>query len=151
GVRRAEDSECVHDLRVASRRLRSIVPLLAVCLSQQMCGRWRKQLRRLTRALGEARDLDVQSACVQRFLDREASPQERPGVERLLLRLQQRRQGLQESVLEALERFVARQLIEEMEQALTQLAQASQASGGDTPGHFVYRQTGKGIREHLEA
>src|SRR5262245_17223097 len=78
GVRRAEDSECVHHLRVASRRLRSILPLLAVCLLRQACERWRKQLRRLTRTLGEARDIDVQSACVQHFLDHEASAEERP-------------------------------------------------------------------------
>lgn len=151
GVRRAEDSECVHDMRVASRRLRSILSLLAVCLSRQTCDRWRKQLRRLTRALGEARDTDVQIAGVQRFLDQEASAQERPGVERLLLRLQQRRQALQRSVLEALDRFVASRLTEEMEQALTQLAHASRASGVDTPGHYVYRQTGTAIRARLKA
>jgi len=151
GVRRGEDSECVHHLRVASRRLRSTLSLLAVCLGRQTCDRWRKQLRRLTRALGEARDTDVQSACVQHFLDREASAQERPGVERLLLRLQQRRQALQEAVLEALERFVARQRPKEMEQTLTHLAHAHRACGADTPGHYVYRQTDTAIRARLKA
>src|SRR5713101_131347 len=151
GVRRAEDSECVHHMRVASRRLRSILPLFAVCLSRKACDRWRKQLRRLTRALGEARDTDVQIACVQCFLDREASAQEHPGVERLRLRLQQRRHVLQESVLEALERFVASRGTEEMGQTLIQLAKASQASGVDTPGHYVYRQTRKVMRDQLKA
>jgi CHAD domain-containing protein len=88
---------------------------------------------------------------VQRFLDQEASVQERPGVERLLLRLQQRRQALQESVLEALERFVASRLPEEMGQTLTQLANAHQVYGADTPGHYVYRQLGKAIRDRLKA
>jgi len=151
GVRRAEDSECVHDLRVASRRLRSILSLLAVCLARQTCDRWRTQLRRLTRALGAARDTDVQIAWVQHFLDQEASAQERPGVERLRLRLQQQRQALQESVLEAVERFVARRLIEEMEQRLAQLAEAHQVDGADTPGHYVYRQLGRAIRDQLTA
>jgi len=151
GVRRAEDSECVHHLRVASRRLRSILPLLAVCLARQTCHRWRKQLRRLTRSLGEARDTDVQIACVQRFLDQEARTHERPGVERLLLRLQQRRQALQESVLVALERLVASRLSKEMGQTLTQLAAAYQAWGADTPGHYVYRQVGKAMRDRLKA
>ena len=48
GVRRAQDSECVHHMRVASRRLWSILPLLAGCLARQRCDRWRKQLRRRT-------------------------------------------------------------------------------------------------------
>ena len=151
GVRRAEDSACVHDMRVASRRLRSTLPLLAVCLSRQTCERWRKQLRRLTRASGEARNTDVQIACVQRFLDQAASAQERPGVERLLLRLQQQRQALQGSVLEALERFVASRLPEEMGPRLTQLAHAYLDCGADTPGHYVYRQTGQAIRTRLQA
>lgn len=151
GIRRAKDSECVHDMRVASRRLRSILSLLARCLSRKTCDRWREQLRRLTRALGEARDADVQIACVQHFLDQAAGPRERPGVERLCLRLQQRRQGLQEAVLEALERFVASGLTEEMGQTFTQLAQAHQVSGADTPGYYMYRQIGQAMRTRLAA
>ncbi len=76
-VRQMEDSECVHRLRVASRRLRSFLPLFAVCLSRQTCDRWRKQLRRLTRALGDVRDFDVQIACVEHVLEQQASPEER--------------------------------------------------------------------------
>src|SRR5262249_37181006 len=151
GVRRAEDSECVHDMRVASRRLRSLLPLLTLCFRRKTCDCWQKQLRHLTRGLGKARDTDVQITCVQHFLDQEASAQERPGVERLLLRLQQRRQTLQESVLEALEQFVASRLIEEMEQTLTQLAAAHQAGGAETPGYYVYRQLWKALRTQLKA
>ena len=85
-VRQLEDRECVHRVRVASRRLRSFLPLFALCLSRKTCDRWRKQLRRLTRALGEVRDIDVQIACVQHVLEHQASLEERPGLERLLLR-----------------------------------------------------------------
>jgi len=151
GVRRAEDSEYVHDMRVASRRLRSVLPLFAACLSRQTCDRWRKPLRRLTRALEEARDTDIQIACVHHFLDHEANAQERHGAERLLLRLQQRRHALQGPMVEASERFVASQLTEEMEQTLTHLAHASRVSGADTPGRYVYRKTRKAIRARLKA
>src|SRR5262245_448748 len=73
GVRQAEDRECVHRMRVASRRLRSVLPLFAPSLSCQTCARWRKRLRRVTRALGAVRDTDVQMACVQQFLHDSAS------------------------------------------------------------------------------
>ena len=85
-------------VRMASRRLRSFLPLFALCLSRKTCDRWRKQLRRLTRALGEVRDIDVQIACVQHVLEQPASLEERPGLERLLLLLQQRRHALHEPV-----------------------------------------------------
>lgn len=149
GVRQAEDSECVHDLRVAARRLRSLLPLLTACLSRKTCERWRKPLRRLTRALGEARDTDVQGTCVQHFIDHEASAGERPGVERLLLRLQQRRQEQQGPVIAALERFVRSQLSVEMEQTLTHMAEASQWSAGTLPGRGVYRQMRQALRARL--
>ncbi len=150
-VRQVQDSECVHRIRVASRRLRSFLPLFAVCLSRQTCERWRKQLRRLTRALGEVRDIDVQIGCVEHVLEQQASLEERPGLERLLLRLQQRRHALHEPVGQAIERFTASQLAEEMEQTLMHLVYVSQASGADIPGPYVYRQIRKAVRARLKA
>jgi len=90
-------------------------------------------------------------ACVQHFLEHEASTLERPGVERLLLRLRQRRQALRGTVTAALDRFVASQLDAEMEQRLTHLAHESRACGVDTPGPYVYRRTQKAIQARLQA
>jgi len=149
GVRHAEDQECVHRMRVASRRLRSVLPLFAFALSCQTCARWRKQLRRVTRALGAARDTDVQMACVQQFLRDSASAEEQAGVERLLLRLEQRRQALQGPVIRALERFAARQVAEEMEEQLERMARQSESYGVDAPGRRVYRRTRQGILKRL--
>src|SRR5262249_44369419 len=137
GVWHAEDPECVHRLRVAARRLRTVLPLLAPALSRQTCARWRTQLRRVTRALGAARDTDVQMACVQQFVHDSASGEERAGVERLLLRLAQRRRAVQGPVVKALERWVASQLAEEMAAQLTQVASQSASYGVDVPGRRV--------------
>ncbi len=151
GVRQAQDRECVHRMRVATRRLRSVLPLFATSLSRQTWARWRKQLRRVTRTLGAARDTDVQIACVQQFLHGRASAEEHAGVARLLLRLEQRRQVLQGPVIKALERFTARQLTEEMEERLKQVASESEAYGVDMAGRRVYRHTRKGILKRLNA
>jgi CHAD domain-containing protein len=151
GVRRVEDSECVHRMRVALRRLRSVLPLFTACLSRQTCDRWRKQLRRLTRPLGSARDMDVQLACVQQVLDTGASEIERAGLERVLLRLRQRRHTLQEPVAEALNRFAASDLMAEMEHTLMQLARTNQAQEGEMPGRSVYRKMRKAILTRLKA
>jgi CHAD domain-containing protein len=149
-VRQLRDSECVHRIRVASRRLRNFLPLFALCLSRKTCDRWRKQLRRLTRALSEVRDIDVQIACVERVLE-QASLEERPGLERLRLRLQQRRHVLHEPVGQAIEWFTASQLAEEMEQTLMHLVHVSQASGASIPGPYVYRKLRKAVRARLKA
>ena len=151
GVRQAEDRECVHRMRVASRRLRSVLPLFATCLSRQTCARWRKQLRRVTRALGAARDTDVQIVCVQQFVHHRASAEEHGGGERLLLRLEQQRQALQGPVIKALERFAASQLAAEMEERLKQIASQNASYAVEAPGRSVYRRTRQGILKRLNA
>lgn len=60
GVRRGGDIECVHRMRVTSRRLRAVLPLLTGCAERKELRRWRREVRSVTRALGAARDTDVQ-------------------------------------------------------------------------------------------
>jgi CHAD domain-containing protein len=55
----AGDDKGVHDARVASRRLREAVPVLATGLAGSKAGKARRKIRRLTRALGTVRELDV--------------------------------------------------------------------------------------------
>lgn len=55
----AGDVRSVHQARVASRRLREALPVLRASVHQHRLGRVRKQVRRMTRALGPVRELDV--------------------------------------------------------------------------------------------
>jgi CHAD domain-containing protein len=55
----------VHQARVASRRLREVVPVLGSGLGEIDVGKLGKDLRRLTRALGPVRELDVAAGMVE--------------------------------------------------------------------------------------
>lgn len=105
GVRRNEDVEPVHQARVASRRLRVALGMFADCFDAKRVGRWRKRIRRLTRGLGPARDLDVHIIFVEGILAGldEKDRRRRPGIERLLLRLRQDREDAQPKVLKTLD------------------------------------------------
>ncbi len=105
GVRLAEDPEYLHRLRVATRRLRSALPLLSEIVSHGDLVTWSREIRRFTRALGHARDGDVQILFVKAFLDGVENDQARPGMERLLLRLHQRRTGLQKGLEREMDRI----------------------------------------------
>jgi len=111
GVRRASDPEPLHRMRVASRRARAALSLVAGRRSARRARAWRADLKRLTRALGEARDLDVHIAFVAEFLARGVEPGWRPGLERLLLRLRQRRERRQRRVVAALDRLDRRETL----------------------------------------
>lgn len=53
------DDRAVHQARVTTRRLREAVPVLATGLKNTKSAKARRKIRRLTRALGTVRELDV--------------------------------------------------------------------------------------------
>jgi CHAD domain-containing protein len=55
----AGNNHGVHQARVATRRLREAVPVLAQGLKHSKAGKARRKIRRLTRALGGVREVDV--------------------------------------------------------------------------------------------
>jgi CHAD domain-containing protein len=59
GSRTGEDIEDVHDMRVASRRMRSIFLLLEDYFKGKAVRPYERSLRKIARTLGEVRDLDV--------------------------------------------------------------------------------------------
>jgi CHAD domain-containing protein len=113
GLRRNEDIECVHRMRVASRRLRNAVSLFADELPPAARRRWKKHLRAITKSLGEARDLDVQIAFLRGYVDSlsESSEGDRPGLGHVLAGLRSRRAAVQAEVLCALDRLDSRRTL----------------------------------------
>ena len=67
GVIESEDIEYVHKMRVASRRIRATLPLFKECLPKKKFKKWRREIKKVTKLLGEARDLDVQVAFIKQF------------------------------------------------------------------------------------
>ena len=84
------DIEGVHAVRVSSRRLRAAMDTGAVCFP----ARWYKPLhvaaKEITGALGEVRDRDVLLESLGKTLEA-APPEERPGIERLIARVERER------------------------------------------------------------
>ncbi len=106
GVRSAKDIEHIHRMRVASRRLRSAMPLFASCYPEKKVRIWLKEIRKITQALGAARDADVQIDRLTGIYRSLPDPAYRPGVRRLLIRLKQQRAGMQTKVLKTLDKLM---------------------------------------------
>lgn len=68
GVMIASDIEHIHRMRVATRRLRSAFPLFPLCFPPKKMMRWRRDLRNTARALGKARDSDVQITFLTEYI-----------------------------------------------------------------------------------
>lgn len=110
------DIERVHDMRVATRRLRAALEICEPCFPRK---RWRKalkQVKRLADALGERRDRDVTLEFLGEFA-REAPAAERGELERLVDELR----AEQEDANDALAPFVTEKRLKKLRRRLTKL------------------------------
>jgi CHAD domain-containing protein len=134
GVKEVQDIEYIHRMRVASRRLRAALPLFSPCFPEKQYAKWMQELTKITRALGEARDTDVQIAFLEKTLkqlkkglDQEKNgipgnkPSMEPAIRFLLLSLQKKRGILQKRVLSALQALEQSRAADEMQLVFTPL------------------------------
>ncbi len=149
GVRLAEDIEHIHHMRVASRRLNTALSLFGDCLPQRQLAHWRKVTRRLRRALGAARDTDVQIELVRFFLKETPTPSHRAGVQRLLLRLRQHRSLLQQKVEKALQRLQTSTLVVQLRQTCADIRTRAHLRHIREASPWVYNQAHKSISSQL--
>lgn len=150
GVRAAEDIECVHRMRVASRRIRNALALFGDDLPRKHYAGWRDEMQRITKALGAARDTDVQIAWVQDFLKQLADETQRVGIERLLLRLRQQRSRLQLKIGKALDRVEDKRILEDMTETLQELLVHARVYEVEALPTDLYRRANEAIRLRLE-
>jgi CHAD domain-containing protein len=150
GVRQGQDIEFVHRMRVASRRLRSAIAIFDDCLSSGGFSGFKKPIRRITRELGAARDIDVQLEALESFLKHDPDPAHQPGIERLMLRLHQQREKLQVRVVEAIGRLEASTVWQEMQRPLRELAVRANLRGVRRESRALRHSATRAINLELE-
>ena len=114
GIHKAEDIEFIHRARVATRRLRAGLRFFAGCFPEDRLKAWRKDIRRMGRSLGDARDQDVQIAFLCDVLSQLQELDYVAGVARVLVHWERRREKLQPKVLRALRRLLDSRVLREM-------------------------------------
>ena len=120
GVLDLEDIEPLHDMRVASRRLRAALEVFRPSFPRKRYKRVLKKVKALADALGERRDRDVSIAFLAGFLE-EAPAADRERLEALLARLREE----QRQANERLAAFVAEERLAALSEALGELGEAA--------------------------
>lgn len=104
GVLDRGDIERVHDMRVASRRLRAVLEVFAPAFPKKQLQRTLEEVKALADDLGERRDPDVAIAALERAASG-LTASDRPGVESLIAELAARQEGANEILARRLERI----------------------------------------------
>jgi len=95
------DPEGVHDVRVASRRLRAAMDVAANAFPADWYKPLHRVAREITSELGVVRDRDVQIEYLLAERD-QATPGDRVGIDRLIARLEREREGARANMLDYL-------------------------------------------------
>jgi CHAD domain-containing protein len=96
------DIEGVHDMRVATRRLRAVMEIFAVCFPKQQHRRALADVKRLADVLGERRDPDVMIDGFEEVA-RKLAPGDRSGIRHLEDWLREEQSHANERLAAALE------------------------------------------------
>jgi CHAD domain-containing protein len=120
GVLDLGDVEPLHDMRVATRRLRAALEVFRPCFPGKRRRAALKPLKELADALGERRDRDVSIAFLAGFLE-QAPAADRGRLEILLARLREEQRQANERLVP----LMAEERLGELRDALNRLVEAA--------------------------
>jgi CHAD domain-containing protein len=124
GTRAGDDPEALHDMRVASRRLRAALSVFEDLFPAKEFRLIEKEVSRITDSLGTVRDADVQIEFIA--LHRDSAPEsERVGLEFFLEHLSKSRNEERVRLVKAVDHLDKSRLREDFEMMLTALYQAA--------------------------
>jgi len=151
-VREGKDPEAIHRMRVASRRLRAGLPVFARCFPPRTYRKISGGIRRITKDLGDARDLDVQINYLEGILAAHAGIDEQAtdGCTILLSRIRARREALQPKVIADCMKLEKKGIIDLMETNIRSWKKQSGPSKRALPGVFPVRRAQKAIERRID-
>ena len=126
GVEQGDDIEYAHKTRVASRRIRAAMPIFKDCFQKKNYKRWKTKIKKITQSLGMARDADVQIDFIGKELEKLGDEEMQKGIEFLLFRHKERRDGMQPDVINTLDEMKRSRVVEEIMEACEDIIKRSE-------------------------
>lgn len=130
GTRAGDDIEALHDMRVASRRLRAVLSVFETVFPPKKFQPLEKQVSRVTDALGAVRDSDVQIEFLQKQQET-MSPSRQVGLAAFIAHLQKERDGERVHLVKALDQLEKSDFRKDFDSLL---GDKKDAKGGDAHG-----------------
>ncbi|MDZ7362617.1 MAG: CHAD domain-containing protein [candidate division KSB1 bacterium] len=121
GTRAGEEIEALHDMRVASRRLREALEIFQFCFPPKIYDRLYARVRRITRALGQARNADVAVDYFAKLLAGSHQLIEQVALQDLLRRLVKQQARLRKEMQDELDEVQPANLLPRFEKAFDNL------------------------------
>jgi CHAD domain-containing protein len=149
GSRAGEDIEEVHDMRVATRRMRSAFQLLEPYYKTRPVRPYTQSLRALARRLGVVRDLDVMIDSLEKHRAR-CDETEQAALQTIIQRLDKRRRKARKKLINHLDSKAYRKFVENFAAFLSKPGKSARAiDANDAAPHQVRHVLPVIVHEHL--
>lgn len=148
GALLGKDIEYIHQIRVASRRLRNGLACFIDCLPKKKAKIWQTEIRKITRAMGNARDLDIQIELLDQLYEDNLDAKYKPGYRRLLLRLKQQRTKAQAKINKTITALEKNKTLTNLQSQLNKITGPAKDTYLYTPS--LYQRAFSSINENLE-
>ena len=135
GTLEAEDDEHLHQARVVSRRMRSALAIFEDAFQGSKVKDWRRGIRKITRSLGAARDMDIRIRFLRSCLDDPKYGHMQTAITFLLKVHGEQREGLQRAVDSSLGEFGKENVIEDIKRELDRVAEVHAGQEEDARAH----------------
>ncbi|HPG29191.1 MAG TPA: CHAD domain-containing protein [bacterium] len=145
----SEDTEYVHRMRVASRKMRTTLNVFSKLFLVSDIKRWSKKIKKLTESLGSARDLDIQINFLKTYVQKNKNLKNKPFLSRLLLRLIFKRNKTQTKLKKILNNFENSSFIIDMQKKINLFLLKKQINGSDNQNNaFLETNFIKSVNEY---
>jgi CHAD domain-containing protein len=148
GVRKAEDTEAVHQMRVWSRRSRAALEIFRVCFTGRAFAEVEREVKAATDALSEARDLDVM---IENLEDRAAKlpASRRGGIQSFVDLLRAQREARQHAVAQAVTDLESHNLAQRFRELASRTSERrTKRAAANGRSNAKSARNGKGGRRH---
>jgi CHAD domain-containing protein len=152
GACTGQQVEDIHQVRVCGRRLRAALRLFEDCFDPKPFGRWQRQVKRVLKRLGQARDRDVQIDFLNQILKQisKSDKKIRPGIQRIRLRWKQHRKRLQPKVAKTVSRLRDSGILEEIQKETRRILRSIRNRKPSVSSPAVVERAGGQIHQRLE-
>lgn len=152
GACTGETIEDIHQVRVSFRRLRAALRLFEDCFDPGLFRRWQRQVKRVLKQLGQARDRDVQIEFLNEILKQipKSDKKLRPGIQRIRLRWKQQREDLQPQVIQAVSRLKDSGILAELGAETERILRRIRSRKPSESSPAVMERAGGQIHQRLE-
>jgi CHAD domain-containing protein len=147
-INKRKNIEDIHDIRVASRRVRTCLTIFEDFFPTKKFKTWSREIKGITNAYGAVRDLDVQIELLDRIYSKVSDPKLRPGLRRVGLRLKQQRRKKQENTNKVTQIVIESPTLTEIKNWCTENLNAETVDRHHN--QILYQLGYKNIQHHLD-